>query len=58
MIEENKVAQDDPEMQRAIEVANQADEQERMRAIREENLDQQVELAERAAQGPADNEAQ
>lgn len=57
MIEENKVAQDDPEMQRAIQVANQADEQERMQALREENQDRQAELAqvaagERAAQGP------
>ena len=49
LVEENKEGENmnqiDPEMQRAIQVANQADEMERMAELRELRQNQQIEQA-------------
>ena len=54
LVEENKVPdnQADLEMQRAIQVANQADEQERLAALQVESQNQQVEIAQMNAAAP------
>ena len=58
LVEENKEGENmnqiDPEMQRAIQVANQADEMERMAELRELRQNQQIEQAQmNAARGGA-----